>query len=262
MALSDYDCLAFGPDGKPSNGVLNCPDGQSVEIRKNWLYVHDKKMWHKDRGYIKHTIAQFNEGDIHIAGLSIIGKRGRQENIFFVFVEYNAYPGKGKHISLHMAGVAAYGWDDPTNRILKAWGKRLPPHKEKFLGWLTTAEGKKFVTIDLLVKGKNGKEKFLPEVVKLKQTARLDTRWTGLTKSTTKEFFKWLAQVADDYGKPAKEWFAKINQKKALRFNQGDAYFAQHLKKSIPATRPGKATTPVFMKVVKAWAKKGETHVK
>ena len=261
MSLSAYDLLAFDNDGKPSNGVMTCPGGQSLEIRKNWLYVHDKRMWYKGCGYMKYTISDIWQGQVKISGIRIFSKRGPQESIF-VFAEHVQYPKNfktGKEKFTHMAGIGAYGWDNPTARILKAAGKRIPKGAELMVGSESDGKGHDWVNVSLwfLNNKDRKKDKIVNDWIRLPERESLKSKFLGILPSTVEEFFKWLEQAVKENGSSEGEkWLSKINRKKALRFNQGDAYFAAHLKEQIPATRPGKPDKPTLSKIVKAWTKK------
>jgi len=254
--------MAFGPDGKPCDGKLMCSDGQWVEIYKNWCYIHNKKMWHKRCGYTGDTIASFGHGQLEIDGMDLHAKRGPQDSIF-LFARYRKYPhlpgsnGRkikfGPPINMFMAGIGGCGYDDPLPRLLKAAGKKgLPKGANAQIGSLSTGDKKRYEIVDLWWEGKKGKiGKIIQNWIKLPSKAHFRSRWVGLTRSTIKEFFKWLEEQANEAGPNEQKWFAKIDKKHALRFNQGDAFFAMHTKDPIPATKTGKAKEPVISKMIK-----------
>lgn len=109
MALSNWDTLAFDKDGKPTNGIFTNGD-ISVEIYKNWLYVHDKKGWTaKNCGFRKDTIARIGNGEIQYKNVHILAKRGRQESVMCI-VWTDDYEKKDKNQYEVMVGCGVYGY--------------------------------------------------------------------------------------------------------------------------------------------------------
>lgn len=217
-------------------------------------------MWRKDSGYMKDIIGQLGDGEMNLDHMEIHTKRGPQESIF-VYVQYCRFPKKEKGkkqkppVYRHMAGIGGYGWDDPLPRLLKAAKKKLPKGAEAMVGSQFGADGE-FETVDLWWKGKKGKTgKVVHDWIKLPRKTSLQSRFVGITRSTAREFFKWLEEQIGDYDNDARKWFNKIDRRKKLRFNQGDAFFAHHFKKPIPATAPGKARETILTKRVKQMGK-------
>ena len=212
-------------------------------------------MWKKDCGFTGDTIASFDQGVITIAGMELHAKRGPQESIF-LFAKHHKYS-KNSVKTLYMAGISGYGWDDPLPRLLKAAKKKTPKGAQVMMGVSYEGPGKEFEVASLWWYGKKGKiGKVVHDWIKLPRRKYLEARWTGITKPTVREFFKWLEEQIEEAGPEAWKWFKKIKQKKAARFNQGDAYFARAFKKPIPNTKPGKATEPILMKRIKQMGKK------
>jgi hypothetical protein len=155
-----------------------------------------------------------------------------------------------------MAGVAGYGWGDQVPIILKAAKKKLPKDSEPMVFSAYDGPKKQFIGLSLIIKRKGKKEKLIHEWIKLKKKPSLEAPWLGITKETKKEFFTWLEEQTNEAGEDAKKWFKTIKQKGAARFNQGDAFFARHLGKPIPASKPGKASEPIMNRYCKQLGKK------
>ena len=216
-------------------------------------------MWTKDSGFTGNCIGEVQSGETRISGMRIKSARGPQQSIF-VFAEHIEYPKikKGSQaIKYHrMAGIGAYGWDDPTNRIMKAAGKkRIPKGADLMLCSGNDEDGKAWEGASLWFLKK---KKVVHDWIRLPARASLKSKFVGIQKETVKEFFKWLEETLKDDHDGLK-WMAKIDRKKAMRFNQGDAYFTQRMGGSIPATKPGKSKEPTLTRIVKSWGKKKAT---
>lgn len=74
--------------------------------------------------------------------------------------------------------------------------------------------------------------------------------WTGIERSSTAWFTGQLKAVPSGVDLP--EEFNRLCLDHGFRYNQGDAYFATHIGKNIPATLPGEAEEPVIDDVLKA----------
>jgi len=78
--------------------------------------------------------------------------------------------------------------------------------------------------------------------------------WTGVEPASV----EYLQKLCTNDGElfEACDWFEveeilnNMDFSKAIRFNQGDEYFAAHIGTDIPATEVGKAEEPVIMKVI------------
>lgn len=74
--------------------------------------------------------------------------------------------------------------------------------------------------------------------------------WCGIQQAEI-DFLKAMLTEKDEYGFVHDEKITNIDLTKALRFNQGDAFFADNLTLEIPATSPGEATEPMLMTMLK-----------
>jgi len=123
MALSNWDIMAFGPDGKPCNGVLEGIDGQgSVEIYKNWVYVHHPKMWYEGSYFINDTVASIREGTVAIGSFRIHNICPNYQQAVFTFVQTYSFGDSargGRSESRFMAGIGCYAYDQTGKKTDK-----------------------------------------------------------------------------------------------------------------------------------------------
>jgi len=256
VALSNWDTLAFNTDGKPAGGSLELPSGAVAEIYKNWLYIHHPKMQTESSGFASNCIAQIQHGEVQLAGFDIIAARHDLQNSVFVFVQHHEYEPRKEY---YMAGIGCYGFKDNLDWLKENRPeiyKRIP---EKYLDeekyWHSSCSS--------YPSGEWGAH-FFPEaddnydpddnyqlVIKSTECPRpeLSDLWIGVNQETFKAFQEWLETVAP------KEYLAKIDLNKALRFNQGDAFFAANLGGETPATEVGQQQPTIFSEIIKDWKK-------
>lgn len=192
MALSNWDTLALTVEG-PTSGVFTSPLGVSVEIYKNWLYVHDPDTWREGR-YSKPVVMEIQHGEVNYRDVCILAKRGPQEGVYvMMWSGYEWSPGADM-----MVGCGVYGYAD---RDEAATGAPQPEDYE----WLG-------VTDESLA--------FLRQMV----TEHLDRDWREPHPILADEVWE-----------------------KAVRFNQGDAFF---VGASEAATAVGDIEVPLMMQAL------------
>lgn len=256
MALSNWDTLAFDEDAKPTNGVINgFEEGTCCEIYKNWLYVRDEKMWAGGRGYIEPTIAQVNSGSLAISDFNIEATRGPQDAIFVVVTSkrYNDRK-EGENYQppeiRRMAGIGCYGYSEPPyERVRKEHGL-----EEEWRGFgHGGGEGK--VTFVFF----NDVTKEMKEVKFEGDPEEYECQWIGVAPETLAKFIKWLKsdeEYTSKYGdKEYKEWIDKIEKAEAMRFNQGDMFFAHNAGIELSVTPVGQQSRPVMEDICEAMKK-------
>jgi hypothetical protein len=252
MALSNWDLLAFNNEGKSCNGVLENPGsgilggsrGSKVEIYKNWLYVHNKKMWNKGLGYNRPVIAEIWSGDINLSGFEIHVIRGSQDSIF-IYVETKKYL-KKKIITKRMAGIGCCGYSDILPILIKKAGVKEEDWDDIFES-TCSYDNKTTITLHC---SKKENEDIKYEKFEFTETDELKSKWIGVLSSTYDEFIKWLKEreTEDEFTKDYFDWINSFEI--AQRCNQGDMYFAKHLGIDIPNTKIGEVDTPVLEKIV------------
>jgi hypothetical protein len=182
--------------------------------------------------YIEPTIAELWFGDLSISGLTIRAIRGPQNSVF-VFVRYNEGK-KTKYRTRVAGGIGAVGFTDVRPGVLKRAGIKNPNLEE----WVS---GSSYVTGDKPrhMVSRITKSGFIKNIYH-----NSHSRYVGVTRATKEAFFAWAKKEVEN-SPEGLAWLDKA-KKNSLRFNQGDAYFAKALKKSIPATKVGKAKGTVM----------------
>lgn len=242
MALSNWDTLAFGPTGKPCNGIFVSREIEtSVELYKNWAYIRNPKMWTNNGSFVKPTIAQFNEGSLTIGGMELRAKRGPQSSIFLFCKSYDSPFSP----DVYGGGIGCAGFDDEARLVLKSLGREGEYKPGDWCSSTTILGGKKIHEVVNMATNETIEHKGYD----------LDELWIGVTPETLSEFMSWLEEIVDEYGKDAEEWLVEVKASKPLRFNQGDAYFARAVGQKIPITEPGKANGTLLNSMIKKQTK-------
>lgn len=243
MALSNWDTLAIGTDGKTCAGSAQF-EHLGLEVYKNWVYINSDELWKEGLGYGKPVIAQFIEGEFNMAGVTIIAKRGPQQAIFI-----HAYDGgQWKQVdkdgilewtqvesAKYFCAIGCYGFADLTEDYVKSKGITLPAPYEDLLWFSAIRDGKDY--IGYLYKS----EETLIEVDK---DIELNP-WTGVTAETLEQFKSWLKEVAEE------EYFNRIGWDDLLRFNQGDMYITDRIGGKLPGSMIGEQQDPILIQALK-----------
>lgn len=210
MALSNWDTMAVDLNGKPCVGSFQSPQGVTVQFYKNWLYIGDEKAWVDGRSYVRPTIAQVNSGDLCYGDVSIRSVRGPQDGIYAVITS-----GYGEE-EIGIIGCGVYGFEG------EEWVGVKKESVEFLRGFLNQA--------DSLTR-----EEALEEVKRFG------------------EAISDVEQAVEIWMRPSYEFSEKVRAVSfdgALRFNQGDAYFAGHAGEDTPASVPGEAEKPVLLQML------------
>lgn len=182
MALSNWDTIAWDEKGEPCLGSMECPDGSSIEIRKNWAHISDPKAFRSEGSpFTADVIIQIWHGSFQYRRLCAFAKRGPQESVFLVAI-YQEYEPK---VLKELFAIGAYGYSG--------------------------------------------------------------NKWTGIKPTTIDEYKLWLRQLGNEDEIDA----AMLPElKPGLRYNQGDAYFANHLGEAVPGTPPGEAKDTILSQML------------
>lgn len=245
MALSNWDCLAFNSEAQACNGVFkHFKLKSSLSIYKNWAYVSNEEMWHKGYDFTKPTIAQIASGDIQLAGFDIMSIRGPQNGIFIYAscTDYKKEPEKTIHY--RFAGIGCAGYKDKVAEVLKNLGRELKDDELWYEG--SDHLGKHYIG-HYLENGESEQINYWDEQTQGPYDYGAD--WVGVLPTTLEEFFKWLSSLSDD-SKDFEEWIEKCKQADALRFNQGDMFFAENAGVELAATKPGESIVPYINRVL------------
>ena len=263
MALSNWDTLGIDQDGNSCFGINGLKKNRSVEIYKNWLYVHDKDMW-VERSYSKPVIAEISSGTLKLSDFDIVAERGPQSAVF-CFITLIDYKAKKRR---WFGGIGCYGFDDDTERLAKAMGIDL----NRYELFCTTQEEPK----DYLEGGYHfGKpceitermfvqeciDKTLPEgsgFVEFKMPYRLynelGSKYVGIMPETYQAFLGFLDEQREDMSEEQEEWLDKLisGEIKSGRFNQGDQFFKDNgVLGNTPTTLVGDTPEePIIMSIL------------
>jgi hypothetical protein len=230
MALSNWDLLAIGKNGKSCDGIVKGKIA-SLEIYKNWAYVSSEKMYQDGGPYINPIIASVSSGDLQIGRLHINAIRHSLQNSIFVFVNASTYDNNSKEHSNYFAGIGCYGYYTKIKEFLKWKGIEFPYH-DYMEGSRNYRTGINNETIPLeksvdyiSLHDKDGNLLYETEIDE--EFGEL-TDFVGVMPETFEAFKKWLTiDVKDDnkYSKSFNKWLDSIKWDSLTRFNQGDAFF-------------------------------------
>lgn len=233
MALSNWDTLAIGNDGKSlPSGMSKFGDTVEIEIYKNHAYIHSKELWKKGNGYTEPVIGSILEGNIELLDLQINAKSGKQSSIYiFAHCGYN-------ETYKAFAGIGCYGFGDRTNEFLKTKGI-TPPNEEDGYWSSLYDNGKEYLCFDNI--------KDDTKSLKIRRNKKFELYpWVGVERETLEDFKDWLKGM-----EPDKKWLNSIDWENLYRFNQGDAYIANHVGAEMPKSSVGSPEEPILIKTLK-----------
>lgn len=250
MALSNWDTLAVDHTGKPCRGLFTSPKGISVEFYKNWLYVRDPKAWHEGSSYVKPTIMQISHGSLTYGDVQIEAIRGPKNGIYALvystqYPDYRIDEGKVSitegsklkdPVTTGMVGIGCYGFRNEADIILPEMGRKPEPGDD----WGTSSTfGGGLPDRHVLHNYRTGEEIECREV-------SMEELWAGVEQAEV----DFLKKFLDDEDSSFPDEFRKLDLSNAVRFNQGDAFFADHLGADVPGTAPGETKEPMIGKLI------------
>lgn len=144
MALSNWDTMAFGSDGKSCEGSFTNPKNKAhIDIYKNWAYLRSPaKNPETDYQYTGDTIAQIDSGEISILGFRISAIRHKDQDAIFLYAEYTEDRGENtpvdqkRFVNHRFGGIGCYGFHDNSSE----WIGVKPETLEAFFQWLEGRE--------------------------------------------------------------------------------------------------------------------------
>ena len=256
MALSSYDTLAVDQDGNPTTGVFTSPSGIQIEVRKTRINILDSKGWTKHMGFTEPFVSEIESGSVLYKDVVIEAIRGPQDGIYAVVYSYEYIHEK---VSL-------------IRKLNRRFHKLFDPYK---IPWIIRQHLSQII-IDAM---HNFSKKIpLPKHIGTKTNGMVcvgvygysGEDWVGILPSSMEWFQAKLRNhtktkeilCIDNNGKLIEyesteyEWegipdsLREISFEKAVRFNQGDKYFADRGVGEINTTKPGDADTPTMEKIV------------
>jgi hypothetical protein len=221
MALSNWDTLAIGPDGKSNNGEFEFDNGTSVEIYKNWAHVANKAMYKEDATqFTNNIVGHVNHGDISMGGVEISAIRGPQNAIFILATSY--IKDDKEYRKHHFAGIGCSGYHTKIEEFIE-W-KGLDVEYDDVWNSSSNYNGDEYLDgfRDFLTFFKDGEQ--VLQVMVDEEFGEL-TDWVGVMPTTLEEFKSFLEKEIGDYNTSGEEWLESIDWNELTRFNQGDAFF-------------------------------------
>jgi hypothetical protein len=205
MSILSYDSIAFNSNGKKCKSIFkNIENGNSIEMYKDWVYVHSKKMYNKKAScFSTDVIAEIREGEVDIGGFNIIAKRNDTQNAIFVYVCYGNFNKRGDYKILRFSGIGCYGYKDKVKEILsslserdmKKYGLSIQDIRN-YDDWFDSNVCKDSHTIHSLYNFKLNKDIiYWDEFIDGPYDVSKD--WVGISSDTKKEFFIWLEGIDD-----------------------------------------------------------------
>jgi hypothetical protein len=231
MALSNWDTLAVDLQGNSIGGSYVSPAGVGVEIYKNWLYIQDQKAWRKG-SYCKPTIMEIQHGHLTYCDVEIHAIRGPQNGVYVACWNW-AFDEKKRGDRpeyMGMVGCGVYGYD------YDEWIGVTDSSKAFLQTWVST----QYALYD-----EEQIQRMLEQMRRDKRSAEDIADAERIMRELAYDFPKAIAQV-------------QIGEN-ALRFNQGDAYFAEQLGSEVPATETGKAQPTVMSEIIDAMRESDES---
>jgi hypothetical protein len=232
VALSNWDTMSMDQDGEPTDGSFTSPLGVEVEIYKNWLYIRDGKAWQDGGSYIEPTVMQVEHGVLTYKDVHIVALRGPQNGVFAAcwtppYMNRNKDDEKDAGKLVGMIGCGVYGFR-----------QREEHERDKSLDEID----------DLWVGVKPESAAWWQDRLREEKPETHD--WGDGPRTTSFP----VLDVPDELRKLD---FAGTGK----RFNQGDAYFAEHMGGSPAdvATAPGEAAPTMMSKIVGAMAASADT---
>lgn len=220
MGRSSWDILCFNKEGNPSNGNFLIEENYFIEIYKNYLNI--RKSENEILFSLEYGKACFLKTEIHV-------QKGSQESIFVFVYDFNS--------KNWMAGIGAYGFDDPKDRICEFFKIDQSLYDHIFVG--SSYYDCQHYHFAHCIKD-NKSEEF--ETLKNEENEYLESKYVGIKKETYDEFIIWLGKIINEqFNDEVKKWFQKIKTKKPLRCNQGEAFYVD-FEKSL--TEIGKQNNP------------------
>lgn len=245
MALSNWDVLAFDENAEPCNGAIESVyGGATAAIYKNRLDVTCKAAWQGGKGFTGDIIARIEHGSISLLDFEVVAIRGPQKSIIVCVESKKWSSDDGDIVIRRMAGIGAYGFNDPIGEWIDELGIELGPKDDYLFGSSYDSAGKyegpEFKTLDIHREGGGMETYKVPWSEAMAK--RLVPQWVGVLPETVTEMIRFLRDFYDD-DREGLAWADKIEKAKPLRVNQGDMFFAKHLGVDPQATPPGETKT-------------------
>lgn len=253
MALSNWDLLAIGKDGKSCDGTVKGKFA-SLEIYKNWAYLSSEEMYREGGHFSKPVIGSIISGDFEIAGLSIVAIRHSLQNSIFVFVDASTYNKNNKQIPNYFAGIGCYAFYSKVREYLDWKGINIE-FNDVITGSRKYTIGPNDETILLektvqTIMFVDENDEYIKEIEVDEEFGEL-TDFVGVMPETLEAFKNWLLKDISkeyEYTPAFKKWINSIDWESLYRFNQGDRFFVGHKQSG---TKVGEQNDTIITKMTK-----------
>lgn len=216
MALSNWDQLGLNGLGEHVLG-LRSDSGASFELYKNWIYLRDPVAWREGCGYTHPTIAMFEHGLLHWAGLTIYAERADR-----LAIRVWAWSGHKPKPDELFCGLALSGYGYPDGVEYPQEGPAEPDQEttspdeyaawqHAYLAWLDNE----------------------PEMI-----------WRGIESKDLDELIARTETLINDDVLP--DEFRDLPWNEVRRSNQGDRFFAGEFGIEPPLSAPGASERPML----------------
>jgi hypothetical protein len=262
-ALSNWDTLALDQDSAPTTGVFTSPLGVEVRIYKNWLYVSDKKAWQKGGEFVEDTVMEIWEGVLTYKDVHIRARTGPKAGVYCVVYTQQYPPPLKKACPKCKAKRGGYHDFKCPDRQPNKWTIMVGCGVDGYTSrgkWVGVGKAE-VAFLQKWIQGFEISEMEMPgnlrSEMKISRTAWVK-KMQSVFKNPGEKFF---ARGAKFYLRSRdhnfNEHVRKIDFTKALRVNQGDMFFAAHIK-GLPAqpTKPGEAKPTHMSGITKAMTDK------
>lgn len=279
MALSSWDIFALNKDSEPIRGYAENHNGVGIEIYKNWIYIHDEMAKRGinqiqdqafDPEYANHrynftgsVAMQLQEGFLRYGGWDIYVERGPKNGAYVVAeshqTDHDAIDDDGKKTYPTIrqdliVGCGVYGYMSDFELYreeLEADGINVEDLEQ--LDIMTAHSG--FLSNDTA----DDEVEFIAFYKDAPEDKQVEVVWSGKEKNPIfvgvniecTDFLQEVIVRSKQHIWSPCNTLDEIDLSRGLRFNPGDAFFADNVKElDVSATAVGEAETPLLGRIL------------
>jgi hypothetical protein len=265
MALSDYEHLIIGPDGKTTSEIKI--GDTIITPYKNWLYIGNKKIWNQFEkcGYVEPIIAQINgTSTITLFDFTIETKYisfNEKHGIVF-FIRHSFQDEEKQYKTLKWSGILTSGYEptilteDLLKLIKEKYGKTIDG---EFSIHSVSGNGINKSKVLNPEKLKNDELNRWFEIYPFHEDGSYDIennliyivegelhKWTGITDKEIQALKDFINE--EDY---QNDYINTIQWDELKKWNQGDKFFEENLNLEDVSTNLNESTTPIIQDLIK-----------
>lgn len=238
MALSNWDTCAIDQNNQSIDGTIvstSKPD-YSVAIYKNWAYLY----------FQNNIVGTIQFGEIAFGPFSIHAERGPDNGIYILVEETIYEPDKQQAFILLGCGIYGYGYDiEDTSDPMYALVQIHQDGEEEEIFYFN-GEDDFFISPEAKQNAIELSKDHANPVVDIKAVLVGSAVWYGVRQHNIDFLVNMYTKYVGDY--PPAGFKPDFSQ--AVRFNQGDAYFADRIGFEVPATAIGKAESTILSNLI------------